>query len=72
MDKQKLIKDKLAEWIDTLPIKDHIKEWEIIYQSALLPLKGAIELTKWDIKLYTHMVDSEDNTLYIVVGVKTE
>lgn len=70
MDKQNLIKEKVAEWLDTLPIKDHIKEWKILFSSTLMPAKNGVEHTAWDMKLYSHLIDQDDTTLYLVIGVK--
>jgi len=70
MSSKAIVKEKVAEWLNSLPIKDYIKEWEIIHESVLAPIKGGIELTKWDMKLLTRMVDGNNTTVYIVVGVR--
>lgn len=70
MNNKSLIKEKVAEWLQTLPIKDHIKEWKILHESVLLPAKNGVDHTKWDMKLHTRIIDNLKNTIYLVIGVR--
>lgn len=69
----KTLKDIIAEFLDTLPIKDHIKEWAVTHNSRLLPAKvGVNELSKWDLKLHTHYLDEDEDKVYVVIGIKVK
>jgi hypothetical protein len=64
------IKDYAAEFLSTLPINTHIREWEILHHSLLLPLKkGVTDADKWDMLLHTHYVDEHSSKIYVVIGV---
>lgn len=70
METRKFINDHVADWLQTLPIKDHIKEWKILHNSVIQPVKRGIQNGEdYDLKLHTRMIDGNNNTNYLVIGI---
>lgn len=66
-----LLKQHIEKFLASLPISEHIKEWKIIYHSALTPVKSGV-VPPWDIYLHTHYNDSSGKPINVVLGVKTK
>lgn len=66
----KLLQEHIEKFLDELPLKDHIKSWEIIWHSRLAPPKVGAGI--YDLKLHTHYVDNGGESLNVVIGVKVK
>lgn len=66
----KELKEQVDNFLQTLPIKDHIKEFHILHNSYIKPVKtGELGLDKYDLKLHTHYLDEEGMNVYVVIGI---
>lgn len=65
-----LFNQHIEKYLSELPLKDHMKEWKVIWHSSLEPIKGNIHYTEWDLKLYTSYDDSDGRMMRVVIGVK--
>ncbi len=66
----KLLNEHIEKFLSETPLKDHIKEWKILWHSRIKPVKHGMMNSKWDLKLHTHYSDKDDMCVYVVLGVR--
>lgn len=65
-----LLDQHIEKFVTELPIKDHIKEWKVLWHSRLEAPKSGLEGTPWDLKLHTHYQDNENVSVRVVIGIR--
>lgn len=68
----KLLKQHIEKFLSELPIKDHIKNWDVYYHGTLKLPKGNIEISDYDLRLHTHYDKPDGQKMYVIIGVKVK
>lgn len=66
----KAIERHAESFLSTFPIFKHIDYYEVIYASPLIPIKGSIETSRWEMIMHTHFNDASDKRINVMIGIK--